>query len=65
MIKWNSVKIIPEYDKHYLVLTESGNTHIIFFWADSWENFIKPRENGSTITHWADLTLPHNTKKKP
>jgi hypothetical protein len=55
MIKWNSVKIIPKYDEHYLVYTESGHMHTIFYWADTWDNFIKPKPNGETITHWAKL----------
>lgn len=43
MIKWNSVKIIPKYDEHYLVYTKSGHMHTIYYWADSWDNFIRLR----------------------
>lgn len=58
MIEWNSTKVIPQYNKHYLVYTESGHMHIIFYWADSWENFIKEKPHGATITHWAELPPP-------
>jgi hypothetical protein len=58
---WNDISIIPEYNQHYLVYFEGGNYSIIHFWADSWENFIKPFDIGSgkdRITHWAKLPLP-------
>jgi len=38
---WQSVDIMPEYDKFYLGCTFDGNYTIVWFWADTWENIVK------------------------
>lgn len=48
-------KEIPEYDNHYLVYYDSGNMQVIFYWATSWEDLIKPMNNGDYIKAWRPL----------
>lgn len=56
--RWQDTTKIPEYDNHYLVYYDSGNMSVLFFWATTWEDAIKPLDNGDYIKAWMPLPNP-------